>query len=178
MNLTGTVLVSSPFLFGEIFEQSVIFVYSHDEELGAQGVVINHSSKLTVDDLMHDLEYTPDGEYSDDHLYVGGVSAQSAIMMVHSSEWWSTNTLPVTPEISVSSDMMMFERLLAGDAPDEWRIYAGQCDWYPGQLEEEIDSNLWQTLPASPAALFGGSGKAQWRRGVRMASRHAVSSWF
>lgn len=178
-SLKGSLLISSPMLVGEIYSQSIIFIYEHRPELGANGAIINHESHLSVDDLLEKAGYWGNGMYSDEPLYHGGLMNEQSVLMLHSSEWYSSNTYPINDKFSISSDVFMIEKMINGNHPDQWRMCAGQCSWYPDQLEEEIASNVWLEMPATPEIVFDKhSGQAQWRKAIRKCSSHAVETWF
>jgi len=177
MNYVGSLLVSSPFLRGELFAGSVIFIYEDSEEYGTHGAIINQSSDVSVEMVLDDLGFPTLGEYEDLPVFHGGVAYQSAVMLIHSSDWRSKNTRIITPELAISSDLSMFSKLTEGDAPDDWRLCAGQCSWYSGQLDDEIEDGLWTVVPATTKTVFGNAGQAQWRRSLREASHWAVNQW-
>jgi putative transcriptional regulator len=47
------------------------------------------------------------------------------------------------------------ERVLTTPTETEaFRAYAGYSGWGPGQLEQEMKTGSWMTLPADPAIVF------------------------
>jgi len=179
--LAGSLLLSVPGRFSVThpLEECVVYIYEHIPELGAQGVVINRQSELTVKMLLEKMGYNTDSLLLDDPLYHGGRKDESAIMMVHSAEWYSSNTRAVTADISVSSDTFMIDKLIEGNGPREWLMCAGKCSWEPGHLELEVVNKQWLTLPATRNLVFANeSGERQWRKTLEACSKQTVNSWF
>jgi|AntRauTorcE11898_2_1112593.scaffolds.fasta_scaffold03124_7 putative transcriptional regulator len=179
--LTGTLLLSVPGKPSAThpLEECIIYIYEHTTELGAQGVVINRHSELTVDTLLERMDYTADSLSLRAPLYHGGHTEENGVIMVHTSEWYSSNTRPVTNEVSVSSDTFMLEKLIAGNEPDDWLMCAGKCTWEPGHLELEVMNKQWLTLPAANNIVFSSAtGEKQWRKALDTCSRQAVDRWF
>jgi hypothetical protein len=56
---------------------------------------------------------------------------------------------------AMGGDMNMVERILTAAGTTElFRAYLGYSGWGPGQLENEMKTGSWITLPADPALLF------------------------
>lgn len=176
--LSGKLLVANPLLKGDLFEQSVIFIYQHHKDIGAHGIIINHASPMSVGYLFEQAGYEYNSLFDNHRVFRGGVVAEHAALMIHSDDWHSDNTLPVTDGVFLSSDYAMIQKMLNDCVPISWRLCMGQCSWFAGQLEEEIECGMWTIAPSSPEAVFGRVGQSQWRYAVRQSSHSAVSSWF
>lgn len=176
--LTGSLLISAPGSDMHPLEECVIYVYEHSPQLGAQGVVINRKSGLTVKTLFERMNMTADSMSLSSPLYHGGLEDENGIIMLHTGEWYSANTRPVTSEISVSSDTFMLEKIVSGNEPYNWIMCAGKCDWYPGELEDEVKKQLWLTVPAHSDIVFSALTEAkQWRTALNYCTKYIVDSW-
>lgn len=177
--LTGSLLISAPGRSEHPLEECVVYVYEHSPQLGAQGVVINRPSGLSVETLLERMKMDTKFSSLKSPLYHGGRRDESGIVMLHSAEWYSANTRPVSSEVSVSSDAVMLEKLVSGNEPDNWLMCAGKCLWDPGQLDKEVDDDVWLTVPAPVELVFSPLSSAkQWRTALEYCTKRTVDSWF
>ena len=80
---TGRLLVSSPRIESDIFNQSVILMLGHDED-GAIGVIINRQTHtLNLRDLCREIEVSPDHVPRNKIRFGGPVSIHTGVV-VHS----------------------------------------------------------------------------------------------
>jgi len=179
--LAGSLLISMPGRDTHPLEECVIYIYEHSPQLGAQGIVINRQSGVTVETLLERMKFAADGSLSalQKPLYHGGLEDENGVIMLHSSEWYSSNTRAVSCDISVSSDTFMLEKLVMGNMPTDWILCAGKCDWLPGRLEKEVASNKWLTVPAANQVIFSDMPAAkQWRQAIDYCTEYTVKNWF
>lgn len=177
--LRGSILISTPKMANDALEECVIYIYDHSPQIGAQGIVINRKSGLTVEDLLERMNYIAAGPSFNAPLYHGGLDEENGIAMLHTGEWFSSNTRPVTSEISISSDTFMLEKLVNGNEPVNWLMCAGKCSWEPGELEEEIKANFWLSAPGTNDIVFSAFSEAkQWRTALEYCTKYTVDSWF
>lgn len=114
-----------------------------------------------------------------EQIYMGGPVNPNALTMLHTDEWYSSNTMVIGNGLAISSDGFMIEKLSMGNAPRKWRMISGMSGWAPGQLEREIDSVTgWLTVPASPQLALGFSGSQQWEAGVAATATTTINSYF
>lgn len=58
----------------------------------------------------------------------------------------------------------MVERILTGvGTAESFRAYLGYSGWGPGQLENEMATGSWITLPADPQSVFEKDPTRVWR---------------
>ena len=177
--VTGSLLVSTPARSTHPLEECVIYVYDHSPQIGAQGVVINRRSGLTVETLLERMNMHTGSSSLQSPLYHGGLTDENGILMVHTGEWYSANTRPISSELSVSSDTFMLEKLVGGNEPINWLLCAGKCAWKPGELEAELASKYWLTVPALDDIVFSAlSESKQWRTALNYCAKHTVDTWF
>jgi putative AlgH/UPF0301 family transcriptional regulator len=82
-------------------------------------------------------------------IHKGGPVSDTSILLLHTSEWTSTNTITATDEVCMTSDSLMLEKLAMGNAPHGWRMFAGMSLWQTGQLEDEIARGGWLIAEAN-----------------------------
>jgi len=177
--LTGSIIISTPKLTDHALEECIVYIYEHSPQLGAQGVVINRKSGLTVEDLLERMNFLTDNPSLQSPLYHGGLEDENSVAMIHTGEWFSSNTKPVTEEFSISSDTFMMEKLATGNEPANWIMCAGRCTWEPGELDADVEENYWITAPATADIVFSSLTETkQWRSALKYCTSYAVNSWF
>ena len=176
MSLAGKLLIATPKLDDTAFAETVVLVTDHDTH-GARGYVLNKPSATTVEDLFEHLAVSSNGMHYEP-VYMAGPVSERHIHMIHSSEWYSSSTVPVTTSIAVSRDGFMFEKMDAGSFPSDWLITVGYSAWDKGQLENEIERNDWLTLPATPELVFASKTDKLWDVSVTLCGQQMIDNYF
>lgn len=184
MSCKNKLLIAHPNLpRHSIFYKSVIYVYEDNSRNGTVGVILNKDSEYTVQYLSESKGYF----YGNPNhiLKLGGPVSEKTILMLHSDEWYSSNTMQVGNGYAVSSDDLMIEKLSMGNEPARWRMYLGMSAWAPGQLEMEIKAqfpyqkeNSWLTCNADETIMFEYDGETQWEKAVELSSQQMIDSYF
>lgn len=165
--MIGTLLVAPPAQKDDYWEHSVIFVYERTPA-SIVGLLLNKPSERFVTELAthHGHRYT-----GPECLYTGGPVNPSSLIMLHTDDWTSKNTMHIKDNIMISSDRDMIERLSTGDAPRKWKLFLGMTVWAPMQLEGELKGTppwnkkkSWITAPASESILFGKDHERVWKK--------------
>ncbi len=131
-------MISEPFLGDPNFERSVVIICQHDKE-GTVGLVLNRLSAMQLSDVVEVNETMFDAP-----LAVGGPMQPNTLHYIH--------RLPNLPDsLPIAADLFWggdFEELtswlnqgLVKD--DQIKFFVGYSGWSPGQLEEEIEKNVW-----------------------------------
>ena len=171
----GKIIVAHPNLNSSLFGKSVILLTEHHDS-GTVGFVLNKPSPHNLIKLMRErgIEWN-----SADVLYQGGPLDTSALVMVHTDDFSSQNTMYLPGGIAVSSDELMIEKILMDNRPNAFRLVTGICSWAPGQLEHEIKSNKsWLTATPNDVMLFNSTGLKQWRRALNLVASETTAQYF
>lgn len=160
-SLEGQFLVAMPDMGDERFAESVILLVGHGEE-GAMGLVVNHElANLRFADILDELDLgDPDAvirlpdSIRQRAVMRGGPVEKGRGFVLHSSDYQSGNTYPVTPGVSLTATLDILKAMTFGPAPRSSLFVLGCCGWSAGQLEDEIGNNGWLTAPFSPELLF------------------------
>lgn len=181
MSYKGKLLVAHPNLKdNSFFEKSVIYIFEHNIQ-GAQGIIINKATEYAVESIVQQrgLPYL-----SNEQVYKGGPLNTRAISILHTDDWYSSNTITCNA-FGLSSDDFMLQKLSMGNEPRNWRMFAGMCGWGPRQLETEIDGNTrysksqgWLVLDATEHVMFDFDGDEQWVRAVDQCSKQVINKFF
>lgn len=172
-DLTGKLLIAPPKVTNEFWSKSVILVTA-DAAYGSMGLILNKRSGVSLKDFGKQMgcPLTCPG-----FVYMGGPLHTSRIGLIHTSEWESANTLPITPDISLSSDNTMLSRIAHGDTPSQWRLMVGMCEWGAFQLQDEVLGTpprnhdfSWCIVSSTRSLVFGFYNDNQWTKAIDSAA--------
>ncbi len=160
-SLEGQFLVAMPDMGDERFAESVILLVGHGSE-GAMGIVVNHElANLRFADILDELDLgDPDAvirlpdSIRDRSVMRGGPVEKGRGFVLHSPDYTSGNTYPVTEGICLTATLDILKAMAFGPAPHSSLFALGCCGWSAGQLEGEIGNNGWLTAPFSRELLF------------------------
>lgn len=147
LNLTGHLLIASPYLSDRNFLRSVVLIVSHDEE-HAFGFLLNRQSYESLSDNW----FRRTGERYDrgEKLRCGG-PLDGPVMLLHCEAEFSESQ--IVPGVHISTSAEMVARALKAQF-DFILPIAGYSGWGPGQLEAELEVGGWMTLPATRQIVF------------------------
>ena len=174
MDLTGKCLIARPSVVDPFFSQSVVFVYEHSMR-GTAGIILNKRINKTTRDLMLNKGF--EQHVPAEHLFAGGPVNERAVVMVHSAEWSSSNTMRVTDNISVTSDDIMLFRYTQADTPRCYRFFAGASVWHPQQIKSELDRNNWLITDLSVEKIFDTDYRQLWDTAVEQSAQETMDKF-
>jgi putative transcriptional regulator len=160
-SLEGQLLVAMPDMSDERFVESVILLVGHGSE-GAMGLVVNQElANLRFADILDELDLgDPDAvirlpdSIRQRVVMRGGPVEKGRGFVLHSNDYRSGNTYPVTGGISLTATLDILRAMAFGPAPKASLFALGCCAWSAGQLEGEIVDNGWLTVPVSADLVF------------------------
>lgn len=184
MSKAGQILIANPAMPEENpFAKSVVYVYADNSQQGTVALILNKPSDTTVQDLCNDHEVLFPSRAP--IVHVGGPVNETAIVLLHTDDWYSSNTAYAGNNLHISSDKLMFEKLAEGNEPCYWRMMVGLCAWTVGQLDMEIKGQFpyskehrWLTAQPSEDILFGYDGEEQWNKALELAGHQTIDHWF
>lgn len=163
--LQGKFLLSLPSLDGSYFEKTLIYICTHSKQ-GALGVVVNRPIEMTAQELLKRIN--AEGAYDDAssvNLVEGGPVLPYVPLVLHSSDWGTSDTLKFSEEIYLTffthlgaDEVASYDALgviAAGAGPEHYLIALGHAGWGPGQLDNEMQENSWISSPYDEALIFG-----------------------
>ena len=100
--------------------------------------------------------------------------------MLHTDEWYSSNTVQIDNNWSMSSDGVMMEKLDMGNSPEWYRLFAGYETWDADDLEHQLRSSRpeWLLLANPSRAAFELSDKSLWQTAVAEYSQDVFDTYF
>ncbi|MFC5270258.1 YqgE/AlgH family protein [Adhaeribacter terreus] len=155
----GSILISEPYLGDPNFERTVVLVCRHDEE-GSFGLVLNRRSNLKLADV---LDYFDKGLEME--LGIGGPLQHNTLHYIHNrTDFPDAIKLSDTLYWGGNYDYVK-NKLENGEInPEEIRFFLGYSGWTPGQLEEEIEKNVWIVNNNASKKLFTLNADTLWRQ--------------
>ncbi|MEQ1793211.1 MAG: YqgE/AlgH family protein [Nitrospira sp.] len=156
----GIFLVATPQLRDPNFRQTVVLLCEHGAE-GALGVVVNRPTAMSISEA---LPQVPIMEGASHVLYAGGPVQTNHVMLLYRVDQLPENSHHVFDGVCLGGDMGVVERILTGPmTKDSFRAYLGYSGWGPGQLESEMKTGSWITLPADSAIVFEKDPGQMWQ---------------
>lgn len=154
LDLRHQLLIAMPAMADPNFSGSVVYICDHSDK-GATGLVINRPTELSLSTLFEridlKLEIAP---WKDAPVFFGGPVQTERGFVLHVPPGTYSSTLPVTPEISLTTSKDVLEAVADGSGPQKLLVTLGYSGWGAGQLEGEIAANAWLTVAATPQILF------------------------
>ena len=153
-SLAGQFLLAMPSIDDDRFARAVILILSHDAE-GAMGFIVNRrADDLTLGTIIENLP----GEIASTGLvnmpiYIGGPVETNQGFVLHSSAQSGTDAHPLH-HLVVSQTLDILLESAQGKGPDFLRLFLGYAGWSAGQLEDELQENVWLVAPADPGLIF------------------------
>ena len=161
----GTFLIAAPSLYDPNFRQTVVLLCEHNDK-GSMGLVINRPTELVLTEALRQLAL-PD---RDDVIYRGGpVQPDHLLILIRSDQ--SPSSHHVFGAVYLGADVPTLQVLAARNTGDDapaapadavFRGYAGYAGWGAGQLDAELATDSWITMPADSKWIFDADPRTVW----------------
>lgn len=164
----GSLLVSEPFLRERYFMHAVVSLIDVPQRTGSMGVVLNNRTALMLDEVMDNIDAA-----RKINVYCGGPVSQDRLFFVHTlGDIIIPQAQQYAPGLWVGGDFDAIADYINSGYPIDGcvRFFVGYSGWDPGQLQAELDNNVWAVAanPAvTPAELLTLHGDALWHRVIR-----------
>ena len=156
-------LLATPNVQDPLFASSIIYMCEHSEE-GSMGVVINHLSEQTLQDIFDQLDiHCDDQEILDTQVFIGGPVKLEQGFVLHSQRGNWDRTMAVGDNIYVTSSKDILQAIALRHGPDDFLVLLGFSGWAPGQLERELQENSWLTARASDDITYNHDIDHKWQ---------------
>jgi putative transcriptional regulator len=155
-------LIAMPAMGDPNFNETVTYVCKHDEE-GALGIIINRPTDMVLDEVFRQLSL----EAADKHVaslpvLAGGPVRRDRGFVLHRSEAAYDSTLETGPGMKVTVSQDILGAIARGEGPEHVLVALGYAGWDTGQLEAEMATNAWLSVPADHAILFETPFEERW----------------
>lgn len=168
-DLTGKILIATPYTMnGNVFYKSMIYIVQHFH-YGAIGLIFNKpaSSMPPGDDLIKRIntELTlPDINLD---LHIGGPCNLERGFFLHSLDYKKESIFECEKSsIAISSNAEIIEDINTGKGPNNTIFIIGYTGWNAGQLESELEDNLWIVAEPNPELIFSENHSVKWDFGL------------
>jgi putative transcriptional regulator len=155
-------LIAMPAMADPNFNETVTYICKHDAD-GAFGIVINRPTDLSLGEMLSQLAIElRDRNLADRPVMLGGPVVPERGFVLHRSDQAFEATLAAGGEIKLTSSPDILAALGRGAGPEPVLVALGYAGWGRGQLEVELGSNTWLTVPANPAIIFETPVEQRW----------------
>lgn len=155
----GIFLVASPGLRDPNFRQTVILLCKHGPE-GALGVVVNRPTEINITEV---LPQVPILEGQHHQVFSGGPVQRNNLLILYRTPEEPEDSHHVFNGVYMGGDMQALEDLLQDPSSlGNFRTFMGYSGWAPGQLENEMRTGSWLTVPADSTTMFGKDHNGLW----------------
>jgi|TARA_B100000795_G_C22639698_1_gene375962 putative transcriptional regulator len=164
--LENQFLIAMPRMEDSYFANTVTYLWKHNDE-GALGIVINKPLEACVADIFDELGIEcsiKNGPFMEEAVLAGGPVERDKGFIIHDAGKNWESSISVTEGISVCTSKSILEDIASGNGPENYLIALGCAGWEAGQLESEIITNTWLTVPADSALIFSSDYKNKTQR--------------
>ena len=167
-SMKGHLLLSMPHMADPYFSRSVVFICEHDSN-GAMGLIVNK----TFEDKGIKAIY-PDLVINDTHvkenfspIYFGGPVSLERVIIIHSSDFLTDDTLQMNSKFSITSNNVIMEASKAAEEPREYRLMQGYAGCGRGKMDRGIENGDWLFQTTDPDFLFHLGDDRKWLEATR-----------
>ena len=158
--LKGKFLIAMPGILDFRFTESVIYICDHNSE-GAMGLSLNSFSKdMDFLGLINQLNLSPIDININFRVLCGGPVETTRGFVLHSLDYKNEDTIEINNQVGLTASFKIIEDIINKKGPKQLIFTLGYTGWGPGQLEEEIQSNVWLSSEADIKILFNKDPKS------------------
>ncbi len=162
MNLTHHFLIAMPGLDDPNFYHTVTYICSHNEE-GAMGIVINKPLDLVLREVLEQMDISfKDDIANDTPIYDGGPVQPDRGFILHKYDKDWDSSMKVNDQIGIATSLDILNAIANGEGPENSFIALGYAGWAAGQLEKEMQDNIWLSGPADAHIIFDTPVEQRW----------------
>jgi putative transcriptional regulator len=172
--VTGSLLISEPFLLDSYFKRSVVLLSEHDEK-GTLGFILNKPTDVKLNEAVEDFPQF------DAPLYFGGPVETDTLFYLHTIGEQLPGAREIAPGIWFGGDYDQLKFLIDTQqiGQDQIRFYAGYSGWEPKQLDNELKEKSWLISNATPKFTFFDNPKVLWSQVLKsMGNEYAILANF
>jgi putative AlgH/UPF0301 family transcriptional regulator len=172
----GSLLIAHPVHAHRENRKHVVYI-TESTSASTMGLTLNNLSTYNLQVIMDQkgIDW-----YGPREVYTGGEYNSHALIMLHSDEWYSSNTMDVNNNLALSSDGLMIEKMEMGNTPEWYRLFVGCKGWEPAELGHELKGKnpKWLLLAKPSQVLIELSDENLWDNAVAEYSQDVFDSYF
>ena len=153
-------LIAPPHMADDFFTNAVIYLARHDEK-GAQGILINRPSQLSIKELLNDLDI--DADHVHPHAVLqGGPLRPEAGFVLHTGQptWHASAAIGENVCLTTSKDIL--DAIAHNQGVERYQLALGYASWEKNQLEEEITRGDWLICECDMDLIFNLPYEERW----------------
>jgi putative transcriptional regulator len=166
----GRILIAEPFLPGNYFSRSVVFLVAHSEK-GTVGFILNKEIDFEIRDIFPDF---PD---FDAKVFLGGPVSTDSIYYIHKLGKQIPGSINVFGDLYWGGDFESLKSQISGGLirTDDIHFFLGYSGWDAGQLEGELKEDSWLVTDVEEEAVMHDFDEESWADFVKKAgSRYSI----
>lgn len=170
----GKMLIASPFITSTIFKNTVIYIHTGDST-GSMGIMANRP--MDYDDAARWSEQLS-WQYPE-KIFHGGPMEGELGFVVHSNDYARETTIQLNEHLSYTGGKIVVHDINKGMGPSQFILYTGYCKWDPGQLESEVENEMWIVADFDKEYFFNDLDREEgWEYSINLAAQHATEKLF
>jgi len=160
----GRILIAEPFLPGDYFSRSVIFLVAYSDK-GAVGFILNKKIDFSLQDVFIDF---PD---FDAQVFLGGPVSADSIFYIHKLGDQLPGSIKVLGDLYWGGDFETLKNQITRGLinPLDIHFFLGYSGWDAGQLEDEIKEDSWLVTDVEEEVILRDSNEFSWTDFVKKA---------
>ena len=172
----GSLLIANPAWAYEEQQGNVVYI-TESTDASTMGLILNSGDSYSMSDLLSQKGISWPWSTQ---IGIGGDYSPTCLIMLHSNDWYSSNTMPVDKQYSISSDGVMLEKLEDGNTPNWFKMFIGTSGWTPNELEQELraDKPKWLLLTNPSYEVINASPLVMWNTAIDEYSQDVFNSYF
>ena len=166
--LAGRMLIAMPGIDDPRFERAVILMCAHSPD-HAMGLALNRPVEgLTTPDLLRRLGVQPNYAMAETPVLFGGPVDRERGFVVHTDDYHCRNSsLQIGDGLAWTATRDVLEAMADTQRRPRHALLAlGYAGWGAGQLERELQENVWLTCEPDEDLLFGGNHDLKWAQAL------------
>jgi putative transcriptional regulator len=166
--LVGRILIAMPGIEDPRFERAVVLMCAHSAE-HAMGITLNRPVEgLTVPDLFRRLGVETSLALPEDLVLFGGPVDRERGFVLHTDDYMcGDSSQRVCDGVARTATREVLEAMGDQDRrPRRSLLALGYAGWGAGQLERELQENVWLTCDPDEPLLFGHDYEMKWSKAL------------
>lgn len=135
---------------GDYFSHTVTLLIEHNRD-GAFGLVINKPLDVDLAELLGDqIARCP----PDITVLESGPVEQNKLFFLHTTETMFENSVGIAENVALSTSLDLLDAISENSGPGKILAGLGYAGWSGGQLENEIQADVWLVIPFMSDIIF------------------------
>ncbi len=149
-SLSGQLLVSLPTMRGDYFSHSVTLLIEHNRD-GAFGLVINKPLDVDLAELIDDQITRCPPNIT---VLESGPVEQNRLFFLHTTDVIFESSVGIETNLSLTTSLDILDAISKNNGPKKILAGLGYAGWSGGQLEREIQADVWLVIPYTDDIVF------------------------